>query len=476
VKRTILIRWLHLIFVGCVAGAVQAAGLFLERTGSELTLIFDTPQTGRGTVYESDDLTDWRPIYSFSKSTAREAFGMGAFGETERRFFRVDLGNYAVPSELVWIPPGEFLMGSPEDEQDRVWDEGPQRTVHIRRGFWMSRYEVTVADYMEIMNTNPSSAPDGSRRPVEYVSWEEAMEYCRRRTARDLATELIPPGAAYRLPTEAEWEYACRAGTTTRFSFGDDPEYEIFREYGWGGANTSGGTKVVGTKRPNPWGLYDMHGNVFEWCLDWYGPYPDGDRLSSGKHRVYRGGAFYCPTIYLRSASRHPGDSVRSSLIGFRVVLGAEAEGLNPLLEVEPLEAHLTWSQDRTWVRVSATTPTDGAIVCYTTNNVDPIAIHPVDPPLLTAPATVKAVGFKRNYCQSPLLVIVIQQLEMPELRHEGGWLVLSAPVPGAAIEYSLDDEDWQLYSGPVQIDETTSIRARTTKPGYLTSRVAERT
>jgi formylglycine-generating enzyme required for sulfatase activity len=242
------------------------------------------------------------------------------------------------PTNMVFIPPGTFRMGSPTNEVDR-WDwEGPQTAVTISRGFWMGKYEVTQGEYLALMRNNPSFfttndvnghpiAPDLSR-PVESVSWFDATNYCGALTQRERAAGRIATNSVYRLPTEAEWEYACRGWTSTRFSYGDDPGYTNLTDYAWYGANSGGMTHPVGQKLPNPWGLYDMHGNVWEWCQDWFSDYlPGGIAVDpqgpvSGSYRVFRGGIWDFSASYCRSAyrnNRYPDG--RYLHIGFRVVL-----------------------------------------------------------------------------------------------------------------------------------------------------------
>jgi formylglycine-generating enzyme required for sulfatase activity len=222
-----------------------------------------------------------------------------------------------------------FTLGSPASEQDR-WDiEGPQTQVTITRGFWMGRYEVTQGEYQAVMGSNPSSFGGDTNRPVENVSWSEATKYCGKLTARERAAGRLPAGYVYRLPTEAEWEYACRAGTTTRFSYGDDPGYSQLGNYAWYRSNSGKTTHAMGLKQPNARGLYDMHGNVWEWCLDWYGTYPGGSvtdpqGAGSGSYRVNRGGGWVNLAQVCRSARRRglePG--ARNYGLGFRAALVA---------------------------------------------------------------------------------------------------------------------------------------------------------
>ncbi|MCL5097247.1 MAG: formylglycine-generating enzyme family protein, partial [Candidatus Omnitrophica bacterium] len=174
------------------------------------------------------------------------------------------------PSRLVWIPAGTFLMGSPTNETDRDSDEGPQTQVTISQSFWIGKYEVTQGEYQELMGNNPSGFIGDSNRPVDSVLWSSATNYCGKLTDRERAVHRLPDGYVYRLPTEAEWEFAARALTTSRFSFGDDPNYTQLGSSAWYSSNSDGISHSVGTKQPNPWGLYDILGNVAEWTLDQY--------------------------------------------------------------------------------------------------------------------------------------------------------------------------------------------------------------
>ena len=230
-------------------------------------------------------------------------------------------------TRFVWLPAGRFTMGSPDSEQDRESNEGPQMLVTLTRGFWMGRYEVTQGEYQLVMGSNPSLLVGDTNRPVENVSWHDATDYCGRLTLQERAAGRLPAGWEYRLPTEAQWEYAARAGTTNRFSFGDDPGYAELGSYAWYSANGRGTTQAVGGKLPNQWGLYDMYGNAWEWCLDWYGTYAGGTAIdpqgpSTGSLRVYRGGSFLQDAQFCRSSYRDGyGPGNRYLQRGFRVVL-----------------------------------------------------------------------------------------------------------------------------------------------------------
>jgi formylglycine-generating enzyme required for sulfatase activity len=216
--------------------------------------------------------------------------------------------------KLAWIPPGNFVMGSPPGEKGRG-DDVPHR-VTLTKGFWLGVYPVTQAQWQAVMKSNPSRFK-GDDRPVEQVSWYDCQEFCRKLSVRE--------GKTYRLPTEAEWEYACRAGTTTAYCFGDDPAQ--LGEYAWYRGNSNQKTHPVGQKKANAWGLYDMHGNVWQWCLDWYGDYPGSDQVDPqgpawGPARVVRGGCWGLDPRSCRSAHRYwdvPGN--RYFALGCRLAL-----------------------------------------------------------------------------------------------------------------------------------------------------------
>lgn len=220
--------------------------------------------------------------------------------------------------EFVRIPAGEFMMGSPPNEQDRYDNEGSVHKVTIKNSFSMSKYPVTQKQWIAVMEFNPSQFK-GEERPVENVSWNDVQEFIKR-------LNEIEDTDSYRLPSEAEWEYACRAGTTTRFCFGDDESK--LGDYAWYAGNSDYETHPVGQRNPNPWGLYDMHGNVWEWCQDSYhsnynGAPSDGSAWEDGdsSNRVLRGGSWNLDAGDCRSASHagsHPGN--RDSFVGFRLL------------------------------------------------------------------------------------------------------------------------------------------------------------
>jgi formylglycine-generating enzyme required for sulfatase activity len=222
--------------------------------------------------------------------------------------------------ELIWVAPGQFEMGSPADSASNK-AEKPQTHVTLTQGFWLGKTEVTQGQYQAVVGTNPSTFQDlGPDAPVERVSWLDAMAFCEKLTARERAAGRLPEGYRYTLPTEAQWEYACRAGTTGEYS--REPETTS-----WNRGNSGDSTHVVATKQPNPWGFYDMTGNVLEWCFDWYGDYPGGKATDPrgpdrGYYRIARGGSWRTDVQVGRSAARSGGSAGRLDYtLGFRVAL-----------------------------------------------------------------------------------------------------------------------------------------------------------
>ena len=243
--------------------------------------------------------------------------------------------------ELLWVEPDTFAMGSPKEEKDR-FDYETLHKVTLTQGYWLAKTELTQAQWKAVMGNNPSTyASSGLTAPVENISWEEAMDYCRRLTDLERARGAIPPGWEYSLPTEAQWEYACRAGSEDAYSFGNDPadlhKHGNYNDKTGNFANADrahdDGKKysaTVGSYPANKWGFHDMHGNVYEWCRDAMDPtkadYREADATdpvgSVGSHRVSRGGGFGTPARSCRSAYRdaYP-PSARGSDLGFRPAL-----------------------------------------------------------------------------------------------------------------------------------------------------------
>jgi formylglycine-generating enzyme required for sulfatase activity len=236
-----------------------------------------------------------------------------------------------VAMRLRWVPPGRFQMGSPASEMGRTDYEGPQHWVELSSGLWLAETPCTQAEWEAVMGNNPSRFTGDGQRPVEQVSWEDCQEYCGKLNA-------LCPDLGARLPTEAEWEYACRAGTATAYNDGsactepegDDPALE---KLGWFNRNSGSSTHPVREKLANAWGIYDLHGNVYEWCSDYwsdnYRAETQQDPLgpTEGRDRVYRGGGWYLQALYCRSASRsgrEPG--FRWYWLCFRLAAGQSSE------------------------------------------------------------------------------------------------------------------------------------------------------
>jgi formylglycine-generating enzyme len=270
------------------------------------------------------DLPEWRKLFAvrrdgvFVKLTVDGVkFARDSVARNRTRLpFKSSVGI-----TFVWIRHGTFLMGSPPDEKNRERIES-QHKIRLSNGWFMGIHPVTQAQWRTVMGTNPSRFP-GDTLPVEQVTWHECHEFCKRLTVMD--------GKPYRLPTEAEWEFACRAGTTTPFHFGetistDQANFDGKYVHGDGQEGTCRQkTTPVGVFPPNAWGLYDFHGNVWEWCKDWYGPYPiedseDYDGPLHGAERVIRGGAWNQIPKRCRSAYRERADPMkRRKDVGFRI-------------------------------------------------------------------------------------------------------------------------------------------------------------
>ena len=230
--------------------------------------------------------------------------------------------------EMVRIPAGEFMMGTPDSDKHAPDNEKPEHRVRITKPFWLGKYLVTQQQWKAVMGDNPSQFI-GPKDPVEMVSWDVCQQFLAK-----LNATIGKQGGKFVLPTEAQWEYACRAGSAAAFCFGDDES--SLGEYAWYFENAEKKTHPVGEKKPNAWGLYDMHGNVNEWCHDRYddgyvsersryyanSPTDDPTGPKTGSGRVYRGGDWYRGASGCRSALRwtgFPGDTSRNSNLGLRV-------------------------------------------------------------------------------------------------------------------------------------------------------------
>jgi formylglycine-generating enzyme required for sulfatase activity len=235
----------------------------------------------------------------------------------------------SLKTRLVWIPAGDFTMGSPKDEEDRC-DGEAQIQVSLTKGFWLGQHALTQAEWQRAMQTTPwtgkDSVKEGDDYPATYVSWDDATEFCEKLTETEWDGGCLPSDWKYTLPTEVQWEYACRAAATSRFSFGDDESDLV--DYAWFAKNADAAGEefahLVGHKKANPWGLYDMHGNVWEWCRDIYMEKLTGgidpEVATGGSVRVLRGGSWWSKAGNCRSARRngHTPD-YRFHDLGFRI-------------------------------------------------------------------------------------------------------------------------------------------------------------
>lgn len=224
----------------------------------------------------------------------------------------------SIGMKLAYIPAGEFMR---EGSRVRISKAFLIGTTEVTQGQWYSVMRTSVSQQRNLADRSWSLPGEGDDYPMYYVNWDEAVEFCRKLSLKE--------GREYRLPTEAEWEYACRAGTTTAYHTGDTEQ--ALSEAGWYLGNSDSRTQPVGRKRANAWGLYDMHGNVWEWCSDWHGSYPNGEVTdptgpATGSHRVIRGGSWYYTPMLCRSARRGRDSSdYRNSSGGFRVVCVSDA-------------------------------------------------------------------------------------------------------------------------------------------------------
>jgi len=321
-----------------ISGSVGRIG---NRYSVSLSL-FDT-QNAKAEKSLSEFCRSEDELIELVQKTARQLLGTpGELAAAEKKELDKTFTN-SMGMEFVLIPAGKFMMGSPGGEAGRGENEGPQREVQITKPFYMGKYEVKLSEFREFVKAtqyktdaetnggafvpvkekwqrkegvtwmNPGFSQKDDH-PVICVAWSDAAEYCKW-----LAKKT---GHAYRLPTEAEWEYACRAGTQQAYSFG--PDARELSKYEWHGENSGGKTRPVGQKKPNSWGLFDMHGNVLEWCQDWYGNYIAGPAVDPvgpprGSMRVARGGSWAAPVKILRCAQRRSGLG-GSVYVGFRIV------------------------------------------------------------------------------------------------------------------------------------------------------------
>ncbi len=233
--------------------------------------------------------------------------------------------NDSVSIYFQYIPEGDFWQGSAAVQPNRQKDEGPRHLVNLTKGFYLGTYEVTQQQWEVVIGHNPavfSNLPNSETRPVESVSWNDTQFFINKLNQLNIGK--------FRLPTEAEWEYACRAGSETAYYWGESMAENGQSDYTWANSRSMAMTHPAGQKKPNAWGLFDMAGNVWEWCSDWYGPYPaeevtDPQGPIDGKMKVFRGASWYDFYESHRSANRHKhAPDEKYTAIGFRLVLEKE--------------------------------------------------------------------------------------------------------------------------------------------------------
>ena len=309
------------------------ASLALQLTNGNVQLGISGTVSNACTVQYATNLTQpnaWHYQANFQLTSSPALFLDTNQPPSRVHFYRVftqQLPTNVVPvANMIWVSPGTFIMGSPTNEAQRDSDE-TQYTVTLTQGFFMGKFLVTQGDFQALVGFNPSyfNTNNGYSQnlnlPVETVSWDMATNYCALLTQQEMSAGRLPANWSYRLPTESEWEYACRAGTTTALYYGNslrsgmanfNGQYEY--DAAIGTITNSAGiflaqTTPVGSYEPNAWGLSDMCGNVFQWCLDWYSNYPSGSVTNpagpaTGTFRVFRGGGWDAPGLLCRSAQR----------------------------------------------------------------------------------------------------------------------------------------------------------------------------
>ena len=324
-NKKLITVFLGLALTGAMVYATEPT-IKYEVNGTDLILTYS------GTLCQSTDAISWTEVaFASSPYTVvldNKKLFFCAKGEFDSKDFTIPLTD-DVSLGMIWIKPGTFMMGTPEDELGR-YDGDTQHEVTLTQGYWLGKYEITQVQYEAVMGKNPSKFK-GRYLPAEQVSWDDATNFCAKLTIIEQTAGRLPEGYEYTLPTEAQWEYACRAGTTTALNSGKNlsnkEECPEMDEVGWYKYNSNETSHQVGQNQPNAWGLYDMHGNVLEWCLDRYEDYPassmiDPLGLGSGKERILRGGSWFNSACDCRSARRNSGfPSSQFSNVGFRVAL-----------------------------------------------------------------------------------------------------------------------------------------------------------
>ena len=333
-------KWSHicLIFNGSVVSVYLNGVRVIADFGNPAAFLISRERLLRLGVFDYSSTSAFFSVNYFNGAIDDFRIYGRAFTDVDvLNTYRFNGSDMPGSSGFVWIPAGSFIMASPVSEVDR-WTSEIQHQVTISQGFWMSDHEVTQWEYQSLMGVNPSFFAGDINLPVEQINWQEAVNYCAVLTERERGLGKITDQQRYRLPTEAEWEYAARAGSV-------GSRYGELDAIAWHGKNSENKTHTVKQKQPNAWGLYDMLGNLMEFCSDWYAPYPGGNLIdpkgaavNSGEGRVVRGGAWgNIEQGRFRSAIRYnlSDPSVRRNHLGFRPVLSTVPVD-PPIFEINP--------------------------------------------------------------------------------------------------------------------------------------------
>lgn len=335
------------LFAVVLAGQAQNTSLGIKMVPVTLTLPqlqLTAPLGTTNALQVSTNLTAWQDITTLT-FTSTNMIWVDLYPRGSAAYYRMRrvTGNggsnppFPPPlTNLVWIPPGQFVMGSPGSDGDADGDEFPETTVTLTKGFFIGKFEVTQGEYFAVTGSNHISFRGDYNLPLDSINWTQATNFCRLLNIQEANASRLPAGYGYRLPSEAEWEYAARAGSTNRFNWGNDLVYTVLTNYAWFQDNAGGITHPVGQKLPNAWGLYDVSGNVCEWCLDaattsTLPPHSGGavtDPLPStiGSYKIFKGGSHGDENISCRPADRKGiPEGTAIDIFGLRVVLAQTA-------------------------------------------------------------------------------------------------------------------------------------------------------
>ncbi len=345
-----------------------------ETESFELTIPYqDGDELYFATNSEGSGFNDWARWVNVSFEVAEEISTIT---------IPLDLPDGSTPLEMVYIPPGSFMMGTPEDDNTSKWYSysTPQHLVTLTKGYYIGKYEMTQAQWTAVMGSNPSSYKEPNN-PVNHVKWSDCQSFVQK------LNQLNIVSGEFRLPTEAEWEYACRAGTTTRYYWGNDLNYEMIDQYAWHPGNSGNRPHEVGQLLPNNWGLYDMSGNILEWVNDFRGRYSSEPQIdptgpATGDGHIDRGGAwrFYTKDLCRSDFRTDHSNSESYNNVGFRITLTLEElEIETPLPTYTPTYTPSPTSTQTITATATPTSPTFAPTPSMTPNPT-PWGIHSNDP------------------------------------------------------------------------------------------------